>query len=56
MPARASFIPHGSRKPIEGLSARIEARAYEIYERRGRRIGRDLEDWLEAERETLKTA
>ena len=44
------------RKPIEDLRPRIETRAYEIYERRGRQNGRDLEDWLEAERETLKTA
>lgn len=34
-------------------SARMEdiaLKAYELYERRGRREGRDLEDWLEAER------
>jgi Protein of unknown function (DUF2934) len=31
----------------------IARRAYELYERRGRQEGHDLEDWLEAEREVL---
>jgi hypothetical protein len=30
----------------------IERRAYELYESRGREDGRDLDDWLQAERET----
>jgi outer membrane protein TolC len=30
---------------------RITRRAYEIYEARGREDGRDLDDWLQAERE-----
>jgi hypothetical protein len=29
----------------------IRHRAYELYEARGRQPGRDLEDWLQAERE-----
>jgi len=29
----------------------IAQRAYELYEQRGRQEGRDLEDWLKAERE-----
>ncbi len=29
----------------------IRQRAYEIYQRRGGQGGRDLDDWLEAERE-----
>jgi len=33
--------------------ARIEARAYGIYEGRGCEHGHDLEDWLQAESETL---
>jgi hypothetical protein len=32
---------------------RIARRAYERFEERGREHGRDLEDWLEAERELL---
>lgn len=31
----------------------IRGRAYELYERRGREDGHDLEDWLEAEAEIL---
>ena len=31
----------------------IACRAYEIYQRRGGAPGRDLEDWLQAEREVL---
>lgn len=30
---------------------RIARRAYEIYDARGRADGRDLDDWLQAERE-----
>jgi Protein of unknown function (DUF2934) len=29
----------------------IAVRAYELYEQRGREHGRDLDDWLQAERE-----
>jgi Protein of unknown function (DUF2934) len=29
----------------------IAQRAYELYEQRGRQDGRDLEDWVKAERE-----
>jgi hypothetical protein len=37
----------------EEVSARIEARAYAIYESRGHEHGRDLEDWLQAESDIL---
>ena len=33
------------------LEDRIRARAYELYEARGRESGHDLEDWLRAEEE-----
>lgn len=32
----------------------IRARAYELYERRGREAGQDEQDWLRAEQEILK--
>ena len=32
---------------------RIERRAYELYEQRGRQEGRALEDWLKAERQLV---
>ena len=34
----------------EAMTQRIAEKAYEIYERRGAGHGRDLDDWLEAER------
>ena len=39
--------------PCDDLQARIVKRAYEIYAERGYRHGYALDDWLEAERETL---
>ena len=36
------------------VEVRIRCRAYELYERRGRADGCDLEDWLQAEAELLK--
>jgi hypothetical protein len=38
----------------ESLRRRIEERAYELFEKRGRTPGRHLEDWLEAERQVLQ--
>jgi hypothetical protein len=44
---------------VEGVSSensreRIEARAYEIYQQRGREHGRDVEDWLQAESDVIQ--
>ena len=36
------------------LGAEIRRRAYELYEDRGRTDGHALEDWLQAEGETLR--
>jgi HSP20 family molecular chaperone IbpA len=38
---------------IEDLNDRITKRAYEIFERRGRILGFDLDDWLMAEKELV---
>jgi hypothetical protein len=35
------------------IRARIACKAYELYEQRGRGHGRELDDWLEAERIVL---
>jgi hypothetical protein len=35
-------------------TAQITKRAYQLYERRGRRDGRAVQDWLQAEREIRK--
>jgi hypothetical protein len=40
--------------PIGVPDSRIAARAYELYERRGRKHGHDVDDWLRAERELLR--
>ena len=37
----------------DDLQGRIAARAYELYEGRGRRDGNALEDWVQAEHEIL---
>jgi len=34
---------------LEPLKERIRVRAYDLYERRGRVDGHDLDDWLQAE-------
>ncbi|MFH1131116.1 MAG: DUF2934 domain-containing protein [Pseudomonadota bacterium] len=33
---------------------RVAARAYELYEKRGRTNGADMDDWLQAEKELLE--
>ena len=40
-------------RAVENLASErsIERRAYEIYLERGEQLGRDLDDWLQAERE-----
>ena len=38
---------------IHALLAEVERRAFDLFERRGAALGRALDDWLEAERETL---
>jgi hypothetical protein len=37
----------------DGIRERVSSRAYELYESRGADHGRDLEDWVEAEKEVL---
>jgi hypothetical protein len=39
-------------EPFSGpeFNARVARKAYELFERRGRQEGHDVEDWLEAER------
>ena len=42
---------------LDSLNERIRARAYDLYERRGRIGGHDVEDWLQAEwEENQKTS
>ena len=39
----------------ENLEDRIRARAYELYEERGKEDGHDLDDWLRAEAEVTSS-
>ena len=38
----------------ESVENFVRRRAYELFESRGRQPGRDVEDWLEAEREVKR--
>ncbi len=47
--------PKGKRKAgHESLREMIENKAYEVYEQRGREPGKELEDWLEAEKMVVR--
>ena len=41
-------------KLAEGMWERISAKAYELWEERGRRAAHDLEDWYDAEEIVLQ--
>ena len=45
--------PHALLERFNKLSEQISRRAYEIFEKRGKTFGHDLEDWFEAESEIL---
>lgn len=50
--SESSRPPSSSQRPIElpdGLWERISTKAYELWERRGRREGDALRDWFDAE-------
>jgi hypothetical protein len=49
-PARVPEPPIGTLS----LEERIRRRAYELYLRRGRQSGLELDDWLQAEEEILR--
>lgn len=40
---------------LHNLEDHIHRRAYELYEARGREDGHELDDWLQAEAEILRT-
>jgi hypothetical protein len=47
---RAALLAGALTGEAEDLQQRIARKAYELYEQSGRIEGRDLENWLEAER------
>ena len=52
----AMSLPAPETAPRETLSLeeRIRRRAYELYMQRGHQSGRELDDWVQAEREILR--
>jgi len=51
--ARPSFKLNKSSNPTmtkQDMNKLIEKKAYELYEKRGRKTGHSMDDWLEAER------
>ena len=51
--ARTSFKLGKSSNPSmskEDLSKLVEKKAFELYEKRGKKAGHSMDDWLEAER------
>ena len=51
--ARTSFKLGKSSNPAmskQDLSKLVEKKAYELYEKRGKKAGHSMDDWLEAER------
>ena len=51
--ARTSFKLGKSSNPTmskEDVNKLIEKKAYELYDKRGRKAGHSIDDWLEAER------
>jgi len=58
------IIHHSTSKPVTGsvqqkvgaeeLQDRIRERAFELYEQRGCQDGHELDDWLQAEAETIR--
>lgn len=53
--AQASPVAQ-ARGSAEADQCRIAARAYELYEERGRQEGRAVQDWLDAERQLVRAA
>jgi len=49
--AKVEPSPEAKGKTTSDLTPQIAARAYELYERQGRRDGRSVQDWEKAERE-----
>jgi len=48
--ARKSTNKTNASVPQDQLTDMIRKKAYELYEKRGKKQGRDMDNWLEAER------
>jgi hypothetical protein len=45
--------PRGNNAITTSVEEKIRQRAYQLFEKRGRQHGRALDDWIQAEAETL---
>ncbi len=53
-PTASSNLPSHPIELPDGMWERIARKAYELWEQRGRRTERDLEDWLDAETQMME--
>ena len=53
---RPALTSRMASQPTGPSATQVAKRAFELYCERGRQDGRDLDDWLQAERELQKTA
>ena len=51
--SEAGILPETLWNRINALSGEIRQRAFDLFEKRGRAEGRELDDWLQAERELV---
>lgn len=51
VPSTNSGLTPTNHAPQQDRRARVAARAFELYQRRGRTHGHDLQDWFQAEEE-----
>lgn len=49
----AAAVPHTLLEEMESIGAKIRERAHELFMQRGSSPGRELDDWLEAERQLM---
>jgi hypothetical protein len=50
------WIPPKKTRLSVPLEEQIRFRAYELYEQRGKEHGREMEDWLQAQSEVVRSA
>jgi len=53
-PAKARTTTESAQTTTDQFQAEVRLRAYQLYERRGRQDGHELDDWLQAETELVQ--
>jgi hypothetical protein len=54
MPQDTGRRPQSIRNEPQNVEETVRTRAYELYEKRGREDGHEVDDWLHAEEEVTK--